>query len=268
MSGTIQTKIKSLNCSSCPWILAFSSVACVEYERRICFKDKILLRAMFVFQRCSQVSLLSQFSSSSHSQYKSVWSSQVNLRRILNESLKDIMQKSPPGCTAPLQPHSDCTYLHPPVSPRGRLPVGLTSQRFVTTWPMALLPVPCRTVVPHDDSKQTLSASESQLILLLVSNSFHSAQPVKFICCSMVFKVCTKTSRVIKARVYPHVRLYCHNSLKLAAVLPICQHTSILKCECFTSCQSPSEMPTCKPEKLSLCGASAAQHHPRTKAGQ
>lgn len=44
----IQMKIKSFDCSRCPWIFAFSSVACVEYKRRICFKDKILLRLMFI----------------------------------------------------------------------------------------------------------------------------------------------------------------------------------------------------------------------------
>lgn len=43
----IQMKIKSLNCSSCPWIFAFSSIACDEYVCCICFKDKILLR-MFI----------------------------------------------------------------------------------------------------------------------------------------------------------------------------------------------------------------------------
>lgn len=44
----IQMKIKSLNCSSCPWIFAFSSIACDENVCRICFKDKILLRMMFI----------------------------------------------------------------------------------------------------------------------------------------------------------------------------------------------------------------------------
>lgn len=44
----IQMKIKSLNCSSCPWIYAFSLIACDKNVCRICFKDKILLRMMFI----------------------------------------------------------------------------------------------------------------------------------------------------------------------------------------------------------------------------
>lgn len=44
----IQMKIKSLNHSSCPWIFAFSSIACDENVCPICFKDKILLRMMFI----------------------------------------------------------------------------------------------------------------------------------------------------------------------------------------------------------------------------
>lgn len=43
----IQMKIKSLNCSSCRWIFAFSPIACHENVCCICFKDKILLRMMF-----------------------------------------------------------------------------------------------------------------------------------------------------------------------------------------------------------------------------
>lgn len=44
----IQMKIKSLNGSSCPWIFAFSSIARDENVCRICFKDKILSRVMFI----------------------------------------------------------------------------------------------------------------------------------------------------------------------------------------------------------------------------
>lgn len=51
-------KIKSLNCSSCPWIFAFSSIACDEYECRICFKDKILLRMIFILSAWVLRSLL------------------------------------------------------------------------------------------------------------------------------------------------------------------------------------------------------------------
>lgn len=54
----IQMKIKSLNCSSCPWIFAFSSIACDEYECRICFKDKILLRMIFILSAWVLRSLL------------------------------------------------------------------------------------------------------------------------------------------------------------------------------------------------------------------
>lgn len=54
----IRMKIKSLNCSSCPWIYAFSLIACDENVCRICFKDKILLRMMFIFSALVLISVL------------------------------------------------------------------------------------------------------------------------------------------------------------------------------------------------------------------
>lgn len=73
----IQMKIKSLNCSSCPWIFAFSSIACDENVCRICFKDKILSRMMFilsalalrgVFLYCCLRTVSCQFFTSCHCQ--------------------------------------------------------------------------------------------------------------------------------------------------------------------------------------------------------
>lgn len=86
----IRMKIKSLNCSSCPWIYAFSLIAGDENVCRICFKDKILLRRMFIL---SALVLKGVFPLMLHevvsfplsaivSQYKSVKFLQVNLRRL------------------------------------------------------------------------------------------------------------------------------------------------------------------------------------------
>lgn len=49
----IQMKIKSLNCCSCPWIFASSSIMCDENVCRICFKDKTLQRMMFILNELS-----------------------------------------------------------------------------------------------------------------------------------------------------------------------------------------------------------------------
>lgn len=132
----IQMKIKSLNCSSCPWIFAFSSIACDGNACRICFKDKILSRTMFILSAVRVffsittwgVSVVSCTLSVIVNQHKSVWCLQVNLHRLwiwafeghaccTNTYIRTHFKKSflEPPCIAELiRPPVDRMYLQPP----------------------------------------------------------------------------------------------------------------------------------------------------------
>lgn len=138
-------KIKSLNGSSCPWIFAFSSVACVEYECRICFKDKILLRAMFVFQRLLLggfpavlslflfVSLSVQISLDFTGESSEDFSLVFKRRRASVNPHAEVI--SPPALhRSSSLPVAVCIYSH--LSHRGNV-----FQPFVTTWHISLLPL-------------------------------------------------------------------------------------------------------------------------------
>lgn len=127
--------------------LCFSSAACVELERRMCFKDKILLRALLVFRR----SLLGAFSAVLSSVLHSIsFSAQIDLvfSGESSEGLKDIVhqlraQKSFLRPAQLLRPPADWMHRHTPASRHCTFPFSRSA-----SYPAACS-TSCRTLAPQ-----------------------------------------------------------------------------------------------------------------------